>query len=201
MGALLGRGKMTALPPVRGRLTPNAPLAPLVWFKAGGAAEWLFEPADADDLCAFLAALDPAVPVLPLGLGSLGRGGRSREARSERATPRCRRSRRTGPSRIGHASAAAWHRPSPISDASLAALPRATAAPDIAVMSCRHRHDAGSSPSVLQAPSICRRWRRWPSELPRPANDNGDIPWPPWAACGIAVGLLLLVGVAGILAS
>ncbi len=56
--------------PVRGRLTEAAPLAPLVWFKAGGAAEWLFEPADVDDLCAFLAALDPATPVMGLGLGS-----------------------------------------------------------------------------------------------------------------------------------
>lgn len=55
---------------VRGKLTPNAPLAPLVWFKSGGAAEWLFEPADVDDLQAFLRALDPAVPVFPLGLGS-----------------------------------------------------------------------------------------------------------------------------------
>ena len=58
------------LPPVRGRLTPNAPLAPLVWFKAGGVAQWLFEPADTDDLCDFLRALDPAVPVMGLGLGS-----------------------------------------------------------------------------------------------------------------------------------
>ncbi|WP_288412850.1 UDP-N-acetylmuramate dehydrogenase [uncultured Sphingomonas sp.] len=58
------------LPSVRGRLTPNAPLAPLVWFKAGGAAQWLFEPADTDDLCDFLRALDPAVPVMGLGLGS-----------------------------------------------------------------------------------------------------------------------------------
>ena len=55
---------------MRGRLTPDAPLAPLVWFKAGGKAEWLFEPKDADDLSAFLAALDPAVPVMALGLGS-----------------------------------------------------------------------------------------------------------------------------------
>ncbi|AXJ97044.1 UDP-N-acetylenolpyruvoylglucosamine reductase [Sphingomonas sp. FARSPH] len=58
------------MPSVRGRLTRDAPLAPLVWFKAGGAAEWLFEPADEDDLAAFLAALDPAVPVMALGLGS-----------------------------------------------------------------------------------------------------------------------------------
>jgi UDP-N-acetylmuramate dehydrogenase len=54
----------------RGKLTAAAPLAPLVWFKAGGAADWLFEPADVDDLCGFLAALDPAVPVMALGLGS-----------------------------------------------------------------------------------------------------------------------------------
>ena len=55
---------------VRGRLTRDAPLAPLVWFKAGGAAEWLFEPADVEDLARFLTALDPAVPVMALGLGS-----------------------------------------------------------------------------------------------------------------------------------
>jgi len=55
---------------VRGRLTPAAPLAPLVWFKSGGAAEWLFEPADVEDLAAFLADLDPTVPVMGLGLGS-----------------------------------------------------------------------------------------------------------------------------------
>jgi len=64
------RSVVTALPPARGRLTPAAPLAPLVWFKAGGSAQWLFEPADTDDLSDFLAALDPAVPVLALGLGS-----------------------------------------------------------------------------------------------------------------------------------
>ena len=59
-----------SLPKVRGKLTQDAPLAPLVWFKAGGTADWLFEPADIDDLRAFLADLDPAVPVMPLGLGS-----------------------------------------------------------------------------------------------------------------------------------
>ena len=58
------------LPRVTGKLTANAPLAPLVWFKAGGAAELLFEPKDADDLAGFLCELDPAVPVMALGLGS-----------------------------------------------------------------------------------------------------------------------------------
>jgi UDP-N-acetylmuramate dehydrogenase len=55
---------------VRGKLTPQAPLAPLVWFKAGGHAEWLFEPKDVDDLSDFLASLEPDVPVMGLGLGS-----------------------------------------------------------------------------------------------------------------------------------
>lgn len=59
-----------ALPKTEGRLTEQAPLAPFVWFKAGGAAEWLFEPRDADDLAAFLRDLDPTVPVMGLGLGS-----------------------------------------------------------------------------------------------------------------------------------
>jgi len=59
-----------AMPEVAGRLTPNASLAPLVWFKAGGAAQWLFEPKHADDLAQFMARLDPAVPVMALGLGS-----------------------------------------------------------------------------------------------------------------------------------
>ena len=61
---------IATFPEVRGKLTPNAALAPLVWFKSGGAAQWLFEPADVEDLRAFLAELDPAVPVMALGLGS-----------------------------------------------------------------------------------------------------------------------------------
>ena len=59
-----------ALPAVAGKLTPQAPLAPLVWFKSGGPAEYLFEPRDAADLQGFLRDLDLAVPVMALGLGS-----------------------------------------------------------------------------------------------------------------------------------
>jgi UDP-N-acetylmuramate dehydrogenase len=55
---------------VKGKLTPNAPLAPLVWFKSGGNAQWLFEPKDTADLQSFIRDLDPAVPVMALGLGS-----------------------------------------------------------------------------------------------------------------------------------
>ena len=58
------------MPEVRGKLTPNAPLAPLVWFKSGGKAEWLFEPKDLSDLQSFLRGLAAEVQVWPLGLGS-----------------------------------------------------------------------------------------------------------------------------------
>jgi UDP-N-acetylmuramate dehydrogenase len=65
----LGR-RSHALPVPRGKLTRNGPLAPLVWFKSGGPAEWLFEPADLADLQAFLRGLDPQRQVMALGLGS-----------------------------------------------------------------------------------------------------------------------------------
>src|SRR6185369_11032712 len=61
---------VATIPSVRGKLTANAPLAPLVWFKSGGKAEWLFEPADEADLTQFLGELDPDIPVMALGLGS-----------------------------------------------------------------------------------------------------------------------------------
>jgi len=59
-----------SLPEVRGKLLRDEPLGPFTWFRVGGAAEVLFIPADADDLAAFLKALDPAVPVMVLGVGS-----------------------------------------------------------------------------------------------------------------------------------
>ncbi|MEM8632258.1 MAG: UDP-N-acetylmuramate dehydrogenase [Pseudomonadota bacterium] len=55
---------------VRGRLTKNRDLSDLTWLRVGGPADWLFQPSDADDLAEFLRALDPAVPVFPLGVGS-----------------------------------------------------------------------------------------------------------------------------------
>ena len=54
----------------RGRLTPNRPLSDLTWLRVGGPADWLFQPANAQDLADFLAALDPSVPVFPMGVGS-----------------------------------------------------------------------------------------------------------------------------------
>ena len=61
---------VAAMPKVEGKLTANAPLAPLVWFKSGGNAEWLFEPRDEEDLVQFLRELDPDIGVMALGLGS-----------------------------------------------------------------------------------------------------------------------------------
>ena len=71
MGEIVGdEVSVSLLPKVRGKLTADAPLAPLVWFKSGGNAQWLFEPADIDDLADFLREVDADVPVMALGLGS-----------------------------------------------------------------------------------------------------------------------------------
>ena len=58
------------MPNLRGPLAGNAPMAGLSWFRTGGPAQVLFEPADKSDLAYFLARLDPAIPVLTLGAGS-----------------------------------------------------------------------------------------------------------------------------------
>ncbi|MCG0994510.1 UDP-N-acetylmuramate dehydrogenase [Acetobacter indonesiensis] len=51
----------------RGRLTPQAPLGPRTWFRVGGNAEWLFQPADTEDLAAVMQKLSPELPVTALG--------------------------------------------------------------------------------------------------------------------------------------
>jgi UDP-N-acetylmuramate dehydrogenase len=58
------------LPPVRGTLTMGAPLKDLVWFRAGGPAEVLFRPADADDLASFIAARPEELRISVIGVGS-----------------------------------------------------------------------------------------------------------------------------------
>ncbi len=58
------------LPPVRGRLTADAPLAGMTWFGVGGPAEVLFKPADAEDLATLLAGKPADVPVTVLGVAS-----------------------------------------------------------------------------------------------------------------------------------
>ena len=58
------------MPHVRGTLTADRPLDDLTWLRVGGPADWLFQPADEADLSGFLAGLDPAVPVFPMGVGS-----------------------------------------------------------------------------------------------------------------------------------
>ncbi|MEO1640405.1 MAG: UDP-N-acetylmuramate dehydrogenase [Pseudomonadota bacterium] len=61
---------MADYPPVRGTLTAHRLLADLTWLRVGGPADALFQPADRDDLAEFLRALDPEVPVFPMGVGS-----------------------------------------------------------------------------------------------------------------------------------
>ncbi|MEM5581847.1 UDP-N-acetylmuramate dehydrogenase [Roseibium sp. AS2] len=55
---------------IRGRLTANQPLAAVTWLRTGGPAQLMFQPADEDDLAAFLKKLPREIPVLPVGLGS-----------------------------------------------------------------------------------------------------------------------------------
>jgi UDP-N-acetylmuramate dehydrogenase len=58
------------LPQARGKLIEGAALAPYTWFRVGGPADFLFLPEDETDLAGFLGALDPAIPVTALGVGS-----------------------------------------------------------------------------------------------------------------------------------
>jgi len=58
------------MPPVRGRLTANAPIGPMTWFRVGGPAEILFRPADETDLADFLRSLAADIPVTVIGVGS-----------------------------------------------------------------------------------------------------------------------------------
>ena len=58
------------LPEVRGSLSQGKLLSELTWLRVGGPADWLFNPADVDDLAAFLAAIDPDIAVFPMGVGS-----------------------------------------------------------------------------------------------------------------------------------
>jgi UDP-N-acetylmuramate dehydrogenase len=58
------------LPPVRGTLVRDAALKDMVWFRAGGAAEILFRPADFEDLAMFLAARSCDMPIQVIGVGS-----------------------------------------------------------------------------------------------------------------------------------
>jgi UDP-N-acetylmuramate dehydrogenase len=58
------------LPRIEGEAERHGALADFIWFRTGGPAEWLVRPKGADDLSAFLRDLDPAILVLPVGVGS-----------------------------------------------------------------------------------------------------------------------------------
>ncbi|MBL6081460.1 UDP-N-acetylmuramate dehydrogenase [Belnapia sp. T18] len=64
------RAMQHAIPHLRGRVRAGVALAPLTWFRVGGAAEWLVRPADAEDLVTLLAGVTPGMPVTVLGAAS-----------------------------------------------------------------------------------------------------------------------------------
>ena len=55
---------------LRGRLQADAEMSKLTWFRVGGPADLLFQPADEDDLALFLSRLPDDVPVTVVGVGS-----------------------------------------------------------------------------------------------------------------------------------
>ena len=61
---------LTGLPPLEGSVKRGGGLADFTWFRCGGPAEWLVKPSDIEDLSQFLSQLDPAISVLPVGVGS-----------------------------------------------------------------------------------------------------------------------------------
>ncbi len=70
MAALRHTHLIERLPVVRGRLRADVALARYTWFRVGGPAEVLFEPADGDDLAHLLAGRPAGVAVTVLGVGS-----------------------------------------------------------------------------------------------------------------------------------
>ena len=61
---------MTDIPIPRGSIAKDRPLSGLTWLRVGGPAEYLFQPADPEDLAAFLRDLPRDMPVFPIGVGS-----------------------------------------------------------------------------------------------------------------------------------
>ncbi|AXT25428.1 UDP-N-acetylmuramate dehydrogenase [Ruegeria sp. AD91A] len=61
---------MTTLPAPKGRLSRARPLSDLTWLRVGGPADYLFQPADVEDLQAFLRELPAETPIFPIGVGS-----------------------------------------------------------------------------------------------------------------------------------
>lgn len=69
-GEALIAGLGDRLSGLRGRITPDAGMDKITWFRTGGAADALFQPADEEDLAAFLRAVPEDIPLTVVGVGS-----------------------------------------------------------------------------------------------------------------------------------
>ena len=56
------------VPKPRGRLWLNRKLAELTWLRVGGPADYVFQPADIEDLENFLFNLQSEVSIFPIGV-------------------------------------------------------------------------------------------------------------------------------------
>ena len=61
------RGNFTG---IRGRMSANASMAKITWFRVGGPADILFQPSDEEDLALFLKQLPVEIPITIVGIGS-----------------------------------------------------------------------------------------------------------------------------------
>jgi UDP-N-acetylmuramate dehydrogenase len=69
-GEALLRTLESQLIAVRGRIQADADMSKLTWFRVGGPADLLFQPADEEDLATFLKILPADIPVMVVGVGS-----------------------------------------------------------------------------------------------------------------------------------
>ncbi|MCL7996894.1 UDP-N-acetylmuramate dehydrogenase [Brucella sp. 21LCYQ03] len=60
-------GRLSGL---RGKMMPDTGMDKITWFRAGGPAQVLFQPADEEDLSEFLKAVPEEIPLLVVGIGS-----------------------------------------------------------------------------------------------------------------------------------
>ncbi|MGO1161652.1 UDP-N-acetylmuramate dehydrogenase [Brucella pseudogrignonensis] len=60
-------GRLSGL---RGKMMPDTGMDKITWFRAGGPAQVLFQPADEEDLALFLQAVPEEIPLLVVGIGS-----------------------------------------------------------------------------------------------------------------------------------
>jgi UDP-N-acetylmuramate dehydrogenase len=69
-GGVNGQDIAALIPAFRGRLSIDAALSPLTWFRVGGPADVLASPTDEEDLAYLLGTIPEEIPITIIGVGS-----------------------------------------------------------------------------------------------------------------------------------